>query len=207
MSDVVAALYIDPRGPYPQIDGVDCWGIDRDATLYDGPLPIVAHPACGPWGALRLQYKGSEGGPELAIRAVEQVRKLGGVLEHPVASRLWQACGLPLPKEGFDAYGGYTVHVNQSDWGHCARKPTKLYCVRVPLDAHDVDPPCAGAAPTAWIGGGRRRGRIRPDNGKVRTHIPDHCRIASKAERILTPVDFAYHLCYLALRSTEVSGG
>jgi hypothetical protein len=201
VANLVAALYVDPRGPYPLIDGVDCWGIDRDATLYDGQLPIVAHPACGPWGALRLQYKGSEGGPELALRAVEQVRRWGGVLEHPIASRLWDACGLPKAGAAPDAFGGYTVHVNQSDWGHVCRKPSKLYCVRVPLDAH-VTPTYLGADPVAWIGGGRKRGRIRPVDGRVRTHMPDHIRFASKAERILTPLEFAYHLCWLALRAS-----
>lgn len=47
----VAALYIDPRGVYPQLTGVDCWGPDRDARTYDGPHPVVSHPPCGPWVA------------------------------------------------------------------------------------------------------------------------------------------------------------
>ena len=48
----VAALYVDVnRGPYPSIEGVDVWGAERDATVYDGALPVVAHPPCGHWGA------------------------------------------------------------------------------------------------------------------------------------------------------------
>jgi hypothetical protein len=49
----VAALYIDPRGPYPKMPVVDCWDETRDADRYAGAAPIVAHPPCGPWGALR----------------------------------------------------------------------------------------------------------------------------------------------------------
>ena len=43
---MIAALYIDPRGPYPKMAEVDCWDETRDARLYDGPHAIVAHPPC-----------------------------------------------------------------------------------------------------------------------------------------------------------------
>lgn len=39
----VAALYVDPkRGPYPSIPGVQCHGIEFDATRYMGPCPVGA---------------------------------------------------------------------------------------------------------------------------------------------------------------------
>lgn len=77
----VAALYIDPRGPYPEMAGVDCWDEKRDARLYDGPHPVVAHPPCGPWSSLRHQYKGEE--HDCAPRALEQVRQSGGCFGAP----------------------------------------------------------------------------------------------------------------------------
>lgn len=81
MQPTIAALYIDPKGPYPAIAGVDCWDATRDARKYDGPYPVVAHPPCGPWGKLRHLSRNDD--PSLALRAVEQVRRWGGVLEHP----------------------------------------------------------------------------------------------------------------------------
>lgn len=145
----VAALYVDRLGPYPKIPGVDCWDEARDARLYDGPHPVVAHPPCGPWG--RLRHLSRRDDPALAIRAVEQVRAFGGVLEHPFQSLLFRHRDMPHPGELPDRFGGVTVEVCQCDWGHPARKRTWLYCVGVP--ALGEFPPAR--EPTHWISGGR----------------------------------------------------
>lgn len=47
---MIAALYIDAGGVYDGLPGVDAWDIVRDARLYDGPHPVVAHPPCQRWG-------------------------------------------------------------------------------------------------------------------------------------------------------------
>lgn len=84
----VAALYVDPRGPYPALLGPElCWDVERDARRYDGPHPVVVHPPCGPWSRQRHNYRGSE--HDCAPRAVGQVRRWGGVLEHPAGSLLF----------------------------------------------------------------------------------------------------------------------
>src|SRR5262252_9279401 len=101
---MIAALYIDPRGPYPRMPDVDCWDERRDARKYEGPYPVVAHPPCGPWGKLRhlCTKQDSSCGPV----AVDKVREFGGVLEHPAHSRLFVECGMPRTGELPDPWGG-----------------------------------------------------------------------------------------------------
>jgi hypothetical protein len=188
---LIAALYIDPRGPYPNLLGAaQCWDATRDARTYEGPWPIVAHPACGPWGRLRHMYQGSEGGPELGCIAVRQVRAFGGVLEHPADSRLWEACELPRPGDPPDVFGGWTIRVNQSDWGHVCRKPTWLYLVRVNAEIAAWRP--EPREPTHWVGGGRGA------DGTCRGKVPDGIKCASAEQRRRTPPLFAEWLALMA---------
>ncbi len=134
----VAALYIDPRGPYPAMPDVECWDAARDARLYDGPHPVVAHPPCQLWGAFAaINYKrwggehnrpGNDRG--CFASALANVRRCGGVLEHPAFSRAWDAHGLPRPPEtgwGATTAGEYVCEVWQCTYGHKARKRTWLF--------------------------------------------------------------------------------
>lgn len=185
MKRIVAALYIDPRGPYPRMEGVDCWDEARDARLYDGPYSVVAHPPCGPWGKLRHMYRGAE--HDCAPRAVEQVRAFGGVLEHPAHSLLWAHCGMPEPGELPDAWGGRTIEVEQVRWGHPAQKRTWLYFVGV-RDVGTFPPP---REPTHWVSGGRKPRRT---GGAV----PPGIKVCSAQQRRRTPQAFAEWLVELA---------
>lgn len=190
----VAALYIDPRGPYPATVGPEfCWDADRDATIYAGPWPVIAHPACGPWSRLRHLYRGSEGGPELAFHALEAVRAFGGILEHPAHSRFWAAAELPRPGEPPDAWGGWTEAINQCDFGHVARKPTWLYCVGVDRESAAWRPP--PREPTHYIGGGRDTHGPTSRRGGA---IPNGIRAAHRGHRIRTPAPLAAWLVALA---------
>lgn len=141
---MIAALYVQTGGSYYGLPGVDPWDEQRDARLYDGPWPVVAHPPCQRWGKLwagqplwikrtgQRKKKGDDGGCFAA--ALASVRKWGGVLEHPWGSHAWPHFGLAVPpREGgwisADFEGGWTCCVEQGRYGHYARKPTLLYAV------------------------------------------------------------------------------
>jgi hypothetical protein len=176
----VAALYVDPRGPYPKMPGVECWDESRDARLYAGPHPVVAHPPCGPWGKLsHFSRQDPSGGPA----AVASVRAWGGALEHPVGSKLWRHCQMPMPGELPDEWGGYTILVEQVSWGHCTRKPTLLYIVGSPMPTIRT-----GGEPTHSVCNGRGQ---RLTNGTVRLR-------ATAEQARMTPPAFAEFLVGIA---------
>lgn len=190
---MIAALYIDPRGPYPSLPDVDCWDLERDARLYAGPRPVVAHPPCGPWGALRHLYQDDE--HDCAPVAVRQVREFGGVLEHPAKSRLWAAQDLPEPGGFRDRFGGFTLEVDQCAWGHVARKSTWLYFVGVDRSVA-MSGIRTGGTPTHWASGSR----VNPDRPSSRqgSPVPPGIKVCSAQQRRRTPVEFARWLVSIA---------
>lgn len=144
----VAALFVQENGCYSNLPGVDAWPESRDARLYDGPWPVVAHPPCQRWGKMWFgqpltvkrtgvrKKKGDDGGCFSA--ALAAVRKWGGVLEHPWQSHAWPHFGLNVPPRSggwvaADMLGGWTCCVEQGRYGHYARKPTMLYAFGVEL--------------------------------------------------------------------------
>ena len=134
---VIAALYVQKGGAYFCLPGVDPWDEERDARLYAGPWPVVAHPPCQRWGAMAaVNYKrwggehnrpGNDGGTFTA--ALEAVKRWGGVLEHPAATRAWAAHGLTKPRSiGWQRESsGWVCEVWQSAYGHRANKATWLF--------------------------------------------------------------------------------
>lgn len=122
---MVSVLFVREDSVYKTL-GVDCWDIHRDARTWPGGNPIVAHPPCRAWGQLSHMAKPRPDEKELAIFAIQMIRKYGGVLEHPRASKLWPHLNLPKGDKT-DEFGGFTLCVNQSWWGHKAQKKTLLY--------------------------------------------------------------------------------
>ena len=135
---MIAALYVEKNGCYYGLPNVDPWDIERDARLYQGPFPVVAHPPCERWGRFsegsmtkKTETTGDDGGCFAA--ALASLRRFGGVLEHPAHSKAWDAFGLPKPpaKGGWLRIGfaEWTCEVEQGHYGHKARKKTWLLAV------------------------------------------------------------------------------
>jgi len=124
----VAALFVRSDSCYRDIPGVDVYDAQRDALTWCGGVPVVAHPPCRSWGRLSAFAKPRPGEKELALWAVAQVRRFGGVLEHPFGSQLVHAANLPSPGE-VDSFGGFLFYANQFHFGHRALKPSIFYVV------------------------------------------------------------------------------
>ena len=143
MPRTVAALYVDPDGPYSKVEGIDLWPESRDARLYAGPHPIVAHPPCARWSVLAGLVESLGGLPKREdggtfAAALAAVRNYGGVLEHPAQSAAWRWFGLKQPRTdggwvNADWEGGWTCCVSQRNYGHRAAKKTWIYAVGVDL--------------------------------------------------------------------------
>lgn len=144
----VAALYVAAGGSYFGLPGVDPWDEARDARLYAGPWPVVAHPPCQRWGnfyagsplAIARTCKrlllGDDNGCFAA--ALASIREHGGVIEHPQGSRAWRHFGFNEPPRrggwvNADFVGGWTCRVEQGFYGHFARKPTWLVAYKTAL--------------------------------------------------------------------------
>ncbi len=195
----VAALFVDPRGSYAGLEGVDLWDEARDARLYPGPHPVVAHPPCSRWcrlaGLVEARWghkKGDDGG--CFASALNSVRGWGGVLEHPAYSDAWDAHGLPAPPRegGWQASlcGGWVCHVEQGRYGHPAKKATWLYAHGVELPELKwgyVPDSVAGVASwrnsrkreramalVSWCGNRVASGEVRPRVGKRAASATPH---------------------------------
>lgn len=120
----IAALYVDEKhSPYLKIEGVDCWHAARDARRYAGPWKCIAHPPCGPHG----KYRHNCGHDfSLAEIAVNQVRRFGGIFEHPTGSTLAH-----LLLGQIDLWEGEAFIIDQHRFGHQALKPTIIYGVKI----------------------------------------------------------------------------
>jgi hypothetical protein len=138
---MIAALYVLKDGPYYGLPDVDPWPEERDARLYEGPWPVVAHPPCQRWGRFARGIERA-GGPlvgddgDCFEAALNAVRRCGGVLEHPAHSLAFARFGLGRPTSGqwCQSGPGWICEVEQGHYGHRARKQTWLY-------AHGVMPP------------------------------------------------------------------
>lgn len=206
MTDKIAALFVETDGIYfssffkekYKIE-IEPWDIVKDARSYSGPYPIIAHPPCERWG--RYWYGGPmchKNGCRKILgddngcfaSALENVRKWGGILEHPEASHAWKRFGLNRPHRNggwikADEFGGWTCCVEQGHYGHRSRKKTWLY-------ANRVDIPELKWGPALNKIRLEERVFIVPKKDVLRDKIGiKPIEKLSKQERAATPIEFA----------------
>lgn len=183
---MIAALYVEQDGTYFGIPGVDPWDEARDARLYRGHDPVVAHPPCQRWGRYwhgapnnPNQYRLGEDGGCFAA-ALTSVRNYGGVIEHPKDSHAWDWFGITKPPGNggwvqADKFGGWTCSVEQGHYGHMSRKATWLYAVGAERPELQWGPSGQRIHPVALAKYGyekaRRIGMMAMVGGKDKTRI------------------------------------
>lgn len=67
---MVAALFVQSKGCYFGLPNVDPWDEARDARLYAGAHPVVAHPPCQRWGKMWF-------GQPLTVKRTGERKQLG----------------------------------------------------------------------------------------------------------------------------------
>jgi hypothetical protein len=203
----VAALFVEAGGVYDGRHDVDCWPVERDARLYRGPWPAVAHPPCERWGRYWL------GGPSAKVprtlgddsgcfaAAWRAVLDFGGLIEHPEGSHGWTVFDLPRPRFGGgwtppDRLGGRSISIDQGAYGHPARKRTWLYACHIDF-------------PELVIVDASGRQRLEPgfhsaEEARARRADPDYRPIKrlTRDERVCTPPAFAELLLSMARTAT-----
>src|SRR5262249_22368153 len=123
---MIAALFVQTDGAYFGLPGVDPWDEPRDARAYGGPHPVVAHPPCGRWCKPLAKVNQTRYGHKIGddegrfAAALENVRRYGGVLEHPANSYAWDHFELQRPKRGSWQFDGtfWVTEDSQSAYGH-----------------------------------------------------------------------------------------
>lgn len=184
MADLITVLFVRSDSVYKNKKwNLDCYDQQRDARMFAGVGPVIAHPPCRTWGNLRtVATRAPEDEHDLAPWAVDQVRRCGGVLEHPAGSNLFEHCGCDADNDV-----GFLLTVDQFHWGHRCAKPTRLYVVGCSL-ADVPAMPYREGSPTHCITQGHG---VRMGHPRFKSRVPQW-------EREATPPEFAVWLVELA---------
>lgn len=150
---MIPILFARQDSAYKNYPDFDVYDIDRDARKYAGSNAVIAHPPCRAWGCLSHMAKPRHDEKELALFSVDLVRKLGGIVEHPYSSKLWNTCSMNMQDLQKDEYGGFLVTIDQFDFGHVARKNTRLYICGIDPEQLPALPPQRTDTPTRSIAG------------------------------------------------------
>lgn len=114
----VAVLCAHDQSTYYSIPGAEVWNRKKDAFLFSGSLPVIAHPPCAQWSKMRSFSNYNLREKLLAEWCWDIVNKNGGIFEHPAGSLFWKYIRADRSK---------IFSVDQCWWGFPGRKTTYLY--------------------------------------------------------------------------------
>ena len=97
---------------------LDIYDQERDARNFTGDCPVICHPPCAQWSALRKFAKFDKEQKYLAYFCRDVLARNGGIFEHPARSIFFDQSGWP---------DGKIYRVDQSAFGFPTLKPTKLF--------------------------------------------------------------------------------
>lgn len=114
---MVPVLFVRADSVYYRLAGTDPYDAARDATTFTWDRPAICHPPCRAWGNFSWKAKPRPGEKEYALWCLDGIRRVGGVLEHPKTSKLWQYL---TPEDKY-------IDIVQCDFGHRGQKATRLF--------------------------------------------------------------------------------
>lgn len=115
---MISILCVARKSNYFNIPDLDLWTEERNAYLFNGNNPIIAHPPCAQWSKMRAFSRPDKVAKNLALFCWEYVNQNGGCLEHPQGSALFKYVG---------ANRSQIVSINQNWFGFPSRKTTYIY--------------------------------------------------------------------------------
>lgn len=179
---MVPVLFCQEESIYKKLN-CDVYDEKRNALNFSRCEAAIYHPPCRLWSKLKQFSNADESEKYLGVWSVRMVRNNGGILEHPAYSSLFDCCNIPKP--GFSDEYGFTIQVNQFDFGHKVRKKTWLYICGLPKDSELLYYP-------------KRPGKPKHKffTKKQKNNLPE----IAKKERSATPKKFAKYLVKICLK-------
>jgi hypothetical protein len=119
---MIAVLCAHRNSNYYKIPGLDVYDQDRDSRTFPGNMPVIVHPPCAQWSKMKAFSHDNPEQKQLAYFCLDELKKWGGIFEHPHGSDVWKELDWPE--------GGKFIQVDQFWWGFPARKRTTLFFYR-----------------------------------------------------------------------------
>jgi hypothetical protein len=186
---MIPVLFCTEDSIYKKL-GCNVYDEKRNALTWSGNEPAIYHPPCRLWSRMRTFSTADESEKYFALWAVNKVRSYGGILEHPGSSNLFNFMNLPKP--GSSDEFGFTIEIDQFNYGHLARKRTWLYICGI--ECQQVEPLLSKKIPARvkYVCSSSKSGGKPELNQKERNKTP--IRMAKAFVKIIEKINNSKHV-------------